>query len=57
MSDFLYLLVNVGEDCPAFDGLFEFSQISAGGSLGRVAFLRMLMRRSYLPPLLSSWRS
>lgn len=25
---------NVGEDCPVFDGLFEFCQISAGGSIG-----------------------
>uniref|UniRef100_A0A8C3KDZ3 histone deacetylase n=1 Tax=Calidris pygmaea TaxID=425635 RepID=A0A8C3KDZ3_9CHAR len=25
--------VNVGEDCPVFDGLFEFCQLSAGGSV------------------------
>ncbi|RKP27374.1 hypothetical protein SYNPS1DRAFT_12767, partial [Syncephalis pseudoplumigaleata] len=25
---------NVGEDCPIFDGLFEFCSISAGGSIG-----------------------
>ena len=25
---------NVGEDCPVFDGLFEFCQLSASGSLG-----------------------
>ena len=24
---------NVGEGCPVFDGLFEFCQISAGGSI------------------------
>ncbi|XP_001946595.2 histone deacetylase Rpd3-like [Acyrthosiphon pisum] len=24
---------NVGEDCPVFDGLYQFSQISAGGSV------------------------
>ncbi|TWW68242.1 Histone deacetylase 2 [Takifugu flavidus] len=24
--------INVGEDCPVFDGLFEFCQLSAGGS-------------------------
>ena len=24
---------NVGEDCPVFDGLFEFCQISTGGSI------------------------
>lgn len=28
------MIVNVGEDCPVFDGLFEFCQISAGGSVG-----------------------
>lgn len=26
--------VNVGEDCPVFDGLYQFCQISAGGSIG-----------------------
>ena len=25
---------NVGEDCPVFDSMFEFCQISAGGSVG-----------------------
>lgn len=25
--------VLIGEDCPAFDGLFEFCSISAGGSM------------------------
>ena len=24
---------NVGEDCPVFDGLFEFCQLSTGGSV------------------------
>jgi histone deacetylase 1/2 len=24
---------NVGDDCPVFDGLFEFCQISSGGSV------------------------
>jgi histone deacetylase 1/2 len=28
------LRFNVGEDCPVFDGMFEFCQISAGGSIG-----------------------
>ncbi|RUP07402.1 histone deacetylase RpdA, partial [Jimgerdemannia flammicorona] len=28
------LIVNVGEDCPVFEGLFEFCSISAGGSIG-----------------------
>ena len=27
--------VNVGEDCPVFDGMYEFCQLSAGGSIGR----------------------
>ena len=26
-------VVNVGEDCPVFDGLYEFCQLSAGGSV------------------------
>lgn len=26
-------IVNVGEDCPVFDGVYEFCQISAGGSI------------------------
>ncbi|KAG5456338.1 MAG: hypothetical protein BJ554DRAFT_3951, partial [Olpidium bornovanus] len=26
---------NVGDDCPVFVGMYEFCQISAGGSLGR----------------------
>jgi histone deacetylase 1/2 len=25
---------NVGEDCPVFDGVFEFCQIYTGGSVG-----------------------
>ncbi|EQC26844.1 histone deacetylase 1 [Saprolegnia diclina VS20] len=30
---------NVGEDCPVFDGLFEFCQLSASGSIGGAARL------------------
>ena len=26
---------NVGDDCPIFDGLFEYCSISAGGSMGK----------------------
>lgn len=26
---------NVGDDCPVFDGLFDYCSISAGGSMGR----------------------
>lgn len=28
-----FVTVNVGEDCPVFDGLYEFCQLSAGGSV------------------------
>jgi len=28
-------LDNVGDDCPVFDGLFEYCSISAGGSMGQ----------------------
>lgn len=30
------IIVNVGEDCPVFEGLFEFCSISAGGSIGKI---------------------
>lgn len=35
LSVCLCLAVNVGEDCPVFDGLFEFCQLSGGGSVGK----------------------
>lgn len=35
MFVFCVVAVNVGEDCPVFDGLFEFCQLSTGGSAGR----------------------
>ena len=28
--------VNVGEDCPVFDGLYEYCQLSAGGTVGKI---------------------
>lgn len=31
----LLIVVNVGEDCPVFDGLYEFCQLSTGGSIGK----------------------
>eukprot|EP01104_Vermistella_antarctica_P008293 TRINITY_DN206_c0_g1_i1.p1 TRINITY_DN206_c0_g1~~TRINITY_DN206_c0_g1_i1.p1 ORF type:complete len:441 (+),score=115.59 TRINITY_DN206_c0_g1_i1:74-1396(+) len=36
MHDYQKLLqrFNVGEDCPVFDGMYQFCQISAGGTLG-----------------------
>ena len=30
---------NVGEDCPVFDGLYEFCQLSASGSIGGAELL------------------
>lgn len=34
------LAVNVGEDCPVFDGLFEFCQLSGGGSVGKLFLVK-----------------
>jgi histone deacetylase 1/2 len=34
-----YEVVNVGDDCPVFDGLFEFCGISGGGSMEGAARL------------------
>ena len=31
---YMYISVNVGEDCPVFDGMYEFCQLSTGGSVG-----------------------
>jgi acetoin utilization deacetylase AcuC-like enzyme len=33
-DDVLMASDNVGDDCPIFDGLFEYCSISAGGSMG-----------------------
>lgn len=41
----LMLVVNVGEDCPVFDGMFQFCQVSAGGSLGKL-HARCLCKRA-----------
>jgi len=35
------IAVNVGDDCPVFDGLFEYCSISAGGSMGKSAISRL----------------
>lgn len=32
---------NIGDDSPIFDGLFEYSSISAGGSMGEVLSARI----------------
>lgn len=37
MADYVRQLqrFNVGEDCPVFDGLYEYCQIYASGSIGK----------------------
>lgn len=44
----LCFAVNVGEDCPVFDGLFEFCQLSAGGSVGKSIFFEDVCLRKVL---------
>lgn len=38
-------IVNVGDDCPIFEGLFEYCQLSAGGSMGMSSTLLPLTSR------------
>lgn len=47
------LTVNVGEDCPVFDGLFEFCQLSTGGSVGMIfeLYLLLIILYSHTPDL------
>jgi hypothetical protein len=42
MADYIRQLqrFNVGEDCPVFDGLFEFCQIYTSGSIGKLLCIR-----------------
>ena len=35
---------NVGDDCPVFDGLFDYCSISAGGSMGTCDYPLFLCR-------------
>ena len=54
----LFWSVNVGEDCPVFDGMYEFCQLSSGGSIGNhldPSSLSFLFLNSFLflLPLLS----
>ena len=37
---------NVGEDCPVFDGLYEFCQLSCGGSVASAVKLNKQVRRA-----------
>ena len=39
----VFPIVNVGEDCPVFDGLYEFCQLSSGGSVGKIQVQLMQM--------------
>jgi len=39
----VYLSDNLGEDCPVFDNLFEFCQIYAGGTIGKIGLVNMLL--------------
>jgi hypothetical protein len=32
-------IVNVGDDCPVFEGLFEYCGLSAGGSMGMMRLI------------------
>ena len=41
---FVFASVNVGEDCPVFDGMFKFSQISASGSVQVFVFEYMAVK-------------
>ena len=43
MGDYIRQLqrFNVGEDCPVFDGLFEFCQMYTSGSIGKT-FISLL---------------
>ena len=41
---YLFASVNVGEDCPVFDGMFKFSQISASGSVQVFVFEYMAVK-------------
>jgi histone deacetylase 1/2 len=44
MADYIRQLqrFNVGEDCPVFDGLFEFCQIYSSGSIGNFTFIHSI---------------
>jgi histone deacetylase 1/2 len=42
LSNRMLMVVNVGDDCPVFDGLFEFCGISGGGSMEGAARLNRL---------------
>ena len=39
----------VGDDNPPFEGVFEFSSISAGGSIGMSLVIRLPFRMRHVP--------
>lgn len=45
MADYVRQLqrFNVGEDCPVFDGLYEYCQIYASGSIGKTMEGRVVL--------------
>ena len=49
---------NVGEDCPVFDGLYEFCQLSSGGSVASAVKLnkQVAKQREHLEYLTSETR-
>lgn len=40
---------NVGDDCPVFDGLFDYCSISAGGSMGKPFFFSSFISTELKP--------
>lgn len=48
LADPIAALDNVGDDCPVFDGLFDYCSISAGGSMGTRASTLDLKLARYL---------
>lgn len=60
MADYVRQLqrFNVGEDCPVFDGLYEFCQIYASGSIGKkyhtLCNCRSSSYKGLFPPLLQA---
>ena len=44
LTNLINLRFNVGEDCPVFDGLYEFCQLSSGGSVASAVKLNKQVR-------------
>lgn len=37
-------VVNVGDDSPVFEGLFEYCGLSAGGSMGKLSYFTTIQK-------------